>query len=929
MAQLDKMTLQGIRSFDPDSPQWIKFTPLTLILGVNGAGKTTIIEALRFITSGEYPPGSNGGKSWIHDPLLQKNGSKVRAQVKLKFIAADGVACTVSRSLEMITKRGPSGKVTQQLKSLDIHVKRGDAGLGARCADMNAELLSLFNVSKAVLTNVVFCHQEDNCWPLSEGKVLKEKFDQIFGSMEYVKSLDKIKKYRTSHMQRLKELTAVKEKYIEIRKSKTTYEQRKKGLQERIEILRAERTNLEDKVKPIDDEIVGITKKESELNTVISKMAAIKGRLEEKKQSLEWQETTVKEFSESTVEEILAKKAKFEESIREDANSLQKIQSEIDKIDSEIKLANSKISKLENRRGTLQYQKQQNDKYSQQRKNAISQAQAVLGCDGEATEVTWLQEQLNNQLQQVSSQEDDSEPKIHELETRLRKHDTEKAVILKEIDLKQKAQSKRDTELTHLTNELSKIESPAAKILEDSNQISIEVQSFRCKVDESEFFDSIDSILDRMKLNHLDLSDAIYSLKRSYTQLSKESISLVSDLRKKAKEEDEQIKKLNKELQELKQAARTKKEENRTRRGKLSQVINALASCPADFTSSSQIEEQLKQIASEQEELRNEISTLSNKRKSLEKQRKNVESESSGRQLIIREFQDQELVLKLRSEVAELKQELTKQEKQHGVVDITALERKKKELNDRRAKLNTEIGSLRGKMDQINNEIKDIDASLREKRYQTVDRDLRKSAIELVSTELLCNDLNTYYKVLDKAITTFHLRQMESINQLIAHFWRITYQGGDIDTVKIACDESEDRTADAKRRNYNYRVVMVKNGSDSKAIELDMRGRCSAGQKVLASLVIRIALAQIFCRSCSILTLDEPTTNLDRRNIEFLAKAIESIVEDQKGKLQIVIITHDSEFIKNINRSYCENYFEVRKEDGYSTVVARAIEERE
>ena len=29
--------------------------------------------------------------------------------------------------------------------------------------------------------------------------------------------------------------------------------------------------------------------------------------------------------------------------------------------------------------------------------------------------------------------------------------------------------------------------------------------------------------------------------------------------------------------------------------------------------------------------------------------------------------------------------------------------------------------------------------------------------------------------------------------------------------------------------------------------ELDMRGRCSAGQKVLASLVIRLALAETFC----------------------------------------------------------------------------------
>lgn len=46
-----------------------------------------------------------------------------------------------------------------------------------------------------------------------------------------------------------------------------------------------------------------------------------------------------------------------------------------------------------------------------------------------------------------------------------------------------------------------------------------------------------------------------------------------------------------------------------------------------------------------------------------------------------------------------------------------------------------------------------------------------------------------------------------------------------------------------------------------------MRGRCSAGQKVLACIIIRLALAECFCEQCGLLTLDEPTTNLDRANI--------------------------------------------------------------
>lgn len=60
--------------------------------------------------------------------------------------------------------------------------------------------------------------------------------------------------------------------------------------------------------------------------------------------------------------------------------------------------------------------------------------------------------------------------------------------------------------------------------------------------------------------------------------------------------------------------------------------------------------------------------------------------------------------------------------------------------------------------------------------------------------------------------------------------------------------------------------------------EMDMRGRCSAGQKVLASIIIRLALAESFSINCGIMALDEPTTNLDHDNIQALAAALNEYV---------------------------------------------------
>jgi DNA repair protein RAD50 len=78
-------------------------------------------------------------------------------------------------------------------------------------------------------------------------------------------------------------------------------------------------------------------------------------------------------------------------------------------------------------------------------------------------------------------------------------------------------------------------------------------------------------------------------------------------------------------------------------------------------------------------------------------------------------------------------------------------------------------------------------------------------------------------------------------------------------------------------------------------IPLDMRGRCSAGQKVLAAIVIRLALAETFCLNCGILALDEPTTNLDDANKSGLAAALARLIvsRSKQQNFQLICITHD------------------------------------
>lgn len=86
MAVVKSLMIRGIRSFGPDDSdeQGITFdSPLTLILGQNGCGKTTIIEAVRYAITSQMPPGMGHGESFIHDPKVNRT-TEVLAQIKLK-----------------------------------------------------------------------------------------------------------------------------------------------------------------------------------------------------------------------------------------------------------------------------------------------------------------------------------------------------------------------------------------------------------------------------------------------------------------------------------------------------------------------------------------------------------------------------------------------------------------------------------------------------------------------------------------------------------------------------------------------------------------------------------------------------------------------------------------------------------------------------
>ncbi|KAK4876666.1 hypothetical protein RN001_009172 [Aquatica leii] len=246
----------------------------------------------------------------------------------------------------------------------------------------------------------------------------------------------------------------------------------------------------------------------------------------------------------------------------------------------------------------------------------------------------------------------------------------------------------------------------------------------------------------------------------------------------------------------------------------------------------------------------------------------------------------------------------------------TILEEKKRLESDRdlySSQINQRIGAI----DTLQEEIDKLETELESTEFKNAHGNYKEALIRYTVTEEAWKNMNVFLADLERTVSIFHQERMKQINEIIAKRWRAIYRGNDCDYIKIQIDEIENR---GSRRKYNYKVVQIK--SD---VEIEMRGRCSAGQKVLACLVIRMALAETFSKNCGILALDEPTTNLDRSNIHSLSTVLARVVNSRQEEknFQLLIITHDEEFLRALKHVDKVDYFwkVTRNENGNSVVT--------
>ncbi len=257
-----------------------------MIVGANGCGKTTVIECLKYATTGTLPPGAKNGQAFVHDPKCSGT-SEVKAAIKLRFQARNGNTMVVVRSFQVTQL-----KASLRFKALDGTLRTADAegvkkSNSIRCQELNKMLPEFLGVPQPILENVIFCHQEESNWPLQEGAIVKKKFDDIFESSRYTKALEAIKKVSKQYFDKGKDiktdvarLAAYMTQANEHKNDLIMTEEKKNKTMENIEVLQND-------IEIHTAELVEVEKVVHEIQAIEQDCMRIEGELSKKTFMLE------------------------------------------------------------------------------------------------------------------------------------------------------------------------------------------------------------------------------------------------------------------------------------------------------------------------------------------------------------------------------------------------------------------------------------------------------------------------------------------------------------------------------------------------------------------------------------------------------------------------------------------------------------------
>ncbi|ELV11437.1 DNA repair protein RAD50 [Tupaia chinensis] len=971
MSRIEKMSILGVRSFgieDKDKQIITFFSPLTILVGPNGAGKTVAQETdVRAQIRLQFRD-VNGELVAVHRSMMCTQKSK-----KTEFKTLEGVINRIKYIKALETLRQVRQTQGQKVKECQTELKYLKQNKEKACeirdqiTNKEAQLTSSKEIVKSyeneldplknrlneIERNLSKIMRLDNEIKALESrkKQMEKDNNELEQKMEKADKDEQIRKIKSRHSDELtsllgyfpnkkqledwlhsksKEINQTRDRLAKLNKELASAEQNKNHISNELKRKEEQLSSYEDKLfdvcgsqdfesdlERLKEEIEKSSKQRAMLAGATAVYSQFITQLTDENQSCcpVCQRVFQTEADlQEVISDLQSKLRLAPDKLKSTETELKKKEKRRDEMLGLVPVRQSIIDLGEKEIPELRNKLQNVNRDIQRLKNEIEEQETLLGTimpEEESAKVCLTDVTIMERFQMELK---DVERKIAQQEAKLQGIDLDRTVQQVNQE-KQEKQHKLDTVSSKI--ELNR------KLIQDQQE---QIQHLKSTANElkSEKLQISANLQRRQQLEEqtVELSTEVQSLYREIKDDKEQVSPLETTLQKFQQEKEELINKKNASNKIVQDKLNDIKEKVKNIHGYMKDIENYIQDGKYDYKK--QKETELNKVAAQ-------LSECEKHKEKINKEMGIMRQDIDTQKIQERWLQDNLTLRKRNEELKEVEEERKQHLKEMGQMQVLQMKNEHQKLEENIDNIKRNHSLALGRQKGYEEEIMHFKKELREPQFRDAEEKYREMMIVMRTTELVNKDLDIYYKTLDQTIMKFHSMKMEEINKIIRDLWRSTYRGQDIEYIEIRSDADENVSASDKRRNYNYRVVMLKGDT-----ALDMRGRCSAGQKaegllfqVLASLIIRLALAETFCLNCGILALDEPTTNLDRENIESLAHALVEIIKSrsQQRNFQLLVITHDEDFVELLGRSeYVEKFYRIKKNiDQCSEIVKCSI----
>ena len=860
------------------------------IIGENGSGKTTILEAIGFVLF-------NSLQYSISD--FVRRGERW-AEIRVRILNPKD-----EREYEVVRRIEDGRTVEYYVIDAETGVRLEGAEGVAGVMEWIKDCFGFEIDPKTIFENAIGVPQGKITSQFLESPSVRDRiFSPLIGVEGYRKAYERSREYERYLETKLgsveKEIVALKKDVENLRilesRLRELEEEEKRLIKElnsieidrverelrRLEELKNEITELRLKRSTLSTKLEGLEEKMEEFKSELEAIANAKGTLEELRNAYE---RYIR--GEKRLEELERKRKRLEgemERVRKTELKLERLKAEIEELERRLE----EIEECERELERIEEMARREEELLLRLRDVEIAEKRLKGLEEDIRRVEGELEELKKELKDMEREE----RKIEEMERQLSK-------IPSEVDSKRdkamRILAKINQAIRNERDHLEKAKTGKCPILnEDCERIRSASKSIekRIKVldgkrrEVEEKLKILDELCKKKRLleEMLSVSKAKVEGKERIVEALRVKEELLKTLRTELGEVKEIVEKKDEILRELEgvKGAMERRIALLEKIGKKNIVKRDLESKREEFKRLSEsmpegVEEELRLIGEEMDKLRRELSSLRERYERYLETKKALEREKEIKKRLDEMGREME---RIRGTFSEVEGRLKRLEEEWNEGRYEELRKEVEELRERRAKLEGILANVRRQKETLREDMERCRKSEdRLKRLESEERRIREKL-------RFVKDMREIFK---RAIPEITRAYVEAVS---------------VEANRIFCEIMGD---------YNWELRWTEDfGIKAKYMGRDIDfSQMSGGEQVCAALAVRLALLKVLS-NMRVVFFDEPTQNMDETRRRNFATQLSKI----EGFKQIFVISHDDTFEEMV-----ENAIKIKKENGISVVV--------